>query len=177
MIAISKYTCWDQVHAEYIAGGISQYAIAKKYGIPWSTLQKRANAEGWGKEREQARAIIARKTVKKAAEAVSDNAVKAQRIKAKLLERLEKEIDALPEFIGSELRESNIENEYLKDSKGKIIGRVPAKTKEHTIAHKLRDLTSAYKDLTCDMPTEENTSTMEKLDEMLAEVKNHAANA
>ena len=158
---------WHKVHAEYIAGGISQHQIAVKYNIPWSTLQKRANREKWAEEREKVRATITKDAVRKTAEAVSDNAIIAQRIKTKLLKKLEKEIDALPEWIGSELREANIENEYLKDSKGKIIGRVPARTKERSITHKLRDLTAAYKDLTGDMPKEEDTSTLDKLDKLL----------
>ena len=158
---------WHKVRAEYIAGGVSQHQLSAKYNIPWSTLQKRAQREKWATERDKAQATIAENAVKKTAEAVSDNAIIAQRIKTKLLKKLEKEIDALPDWIGSELRESTIDNEYLKDSKGKIIGRVPAKTKERSITHKLRDLTAAYKDLTGDMPKEEDNSTLDKLDKLL----------
>jgi len=87
----------------------------------------------------------------KTAKAASDNAATAQRIKAKLLRRLEKEIDALPELVGSETRQTLLENEYLKNDKGKTIGIKPLKTKEATKAYKLRDLTAAYRDLTDDM--------------------------
>ena len=63
--------------------------------------------------------------------------------------RLEREIDALPDLIGSETRNSVTE---LDGSKGK-------KTqKELTKAYKLRDLASAYKDLTADMMTTETVS-------------------
>ena len=42
---------------------------------------------------------------------------------------------------------------------------------------RLRDLTAAYKDLTDDMPKGENTTTIERLDAMLAEVRSHAFNS
>lgn len=87
----------------------------------------------------------------KAAQTASDNAAIAQRIKAKLLKRLEREIDALPELIGSETRQTILENEYLTNEKGKAIGQKPSKAKEATKAYNLRQLTQAYKDLTEDM--------------------------
>lgn len=79
----------------------------------------------------------------KTAQAASDNAAIAQRIKEKLLKRLEREIDALPEKIGSETGGTNIV--YGKTEKGE---------KKRTVTsqnYKLRDLTAAYKDLTDDM--------------------------
>lgn len=112
---------------------------------------KRANVEGWNTLRKQAVSKSVEKAQQKTATAVSDNAAIAQRIKAKLLRKLEKEIDALPDLIGSETRQTVLENEYLYNDKGKPIGQKPAKTKEATKAYKLRDLTAAYKDLTDDM--------------------------
>lgn len=41
---------------------------------------------------------------------------------------------------------------------------------------RIRDLTAAYRDIIEYIPKDEDTSTMEKLDAMLAEVKNHAFN-
>ena len=90
-------------------------------------------------------------TTQKIAEAKSNNAEIAQRIKTKLLKKLEKEIDALPDLIGSETRQTLLENEYLTNEKGKPIGTKPSKAKEATKAYRLRDLTAAYKDLTDDM--------------------------
>ena len=84
----------------------------------------------------------------KTANAASENAAIAQRIKAKLLRKLEKEIDALPESIGSETRNSVIEKTHEKGA---------SRMKEATKAYKLRDLTAAYRDLTEDMNL--NTST------------------
>ena len=120
---------------------------------------KRANKEGWATLRKQADSKSVEIAQQKTANAVSENAAIAQRIKAKLLRRLEREIDKLPENIGSEYVTGGVE--YGKNEKGNRI------RKEVTHAYKLRDLTAAYKDLTDDMPMEEDSTTIEKLDELL----------
>lgn len=120
---------------------------------------KRANKEGWATLRKQADSKSVEIAQQKTADAVSENAAIAQRIKAKLLRRLEREIDKLPENIGSEYVTGGVE--YGKNEKGNRI------RKEVTHAYKLRDLTAAYKDLTDDMPREEDSTTIEKLDELL----------
>jgi len=42
---------WEAVRAEYMAGGVSQAALAKKYGVSEYALKKRASAEGWAKKK------------------------------------------------------------------------------------------------------------------------------
>ena len=125
--------------------------MAAKYNIPIDTLLKRANRERWKQDKDSAcnkSAIIAQQKV---AEAGSENAATAQRIKAKLLKKLEAEIDALPDLIGSETIDAEVNNEFAKDKNGKVVGRVPVKSTERRVTRKLKDLTSAYKDLTGDM--------------------------
>lgn len=112
---------------------------------------RRANREKWNEQRTEAYSKATEIIQQKTAEAASDNAAIAQRIKAKLLKRLEREIDALPELIGSETRQTVLENEYMTNEKGKLIGQKPSKAKEASKSYKLRDLTQAYKDLTEDM--------------------------
>ena len=163
---------WHKIHAEYVAGGISQHKLAVKYKIPWSTLQKKAAREKWATDRNEAMAIVARNAVQKTAEEAANNAVTAERIRTKLLARIEREIDALPELIGSELRHDEINNEYDGTKSRRL-----KKVTEDSKAYKLRDLTAAYKDLMSDMPKEENRDTMDKLDAMLAEVKAYASHS
>ncbi len=38
---------WNDIREEYIRGGITQGALADKYGIPAGSLRRRAAAEGW----------------------------------------------------------------------------------------------------------------------------------
>ena len=109
-------------------------------------VRARADHEGWVTLREKAERMAIARATQKTAEAASSNAEIAARIKSKLLRKLEREIDALPDIIGSETRNSVTEMDH---GKGKRI------QKEVTKAYKLRDLAAAYKDLTADMMTTE----------------------
>ncbi|MBO7676316.1 MAG: hypothetical protein J6S49_02205 [Erysipelotrichaceae bacterium] len=139
---------WNSIKAEYIAGGTSYRKLAAKHNISKYTLSRRAIAEQWMKQRQEAQAKATAIIQQKTAVSAADNAATAQRIKAKLLARLEKEIDSLPlEQIGTA---SFHQTETFKlDSNGKPI-------KERIIIEiKLRELTAAYKDLTADMMPEQ----------------------
>ena len=137
-----KRVDWNAVRAEYIAGGIGQRKLAKKHGIPEGTLIDKAHSEQWAKLREQANNKAITKSQQKVAESVASNAVIAQRIRAKLLARLEKEIDALPESIGSNRRESGSSYEYG------LNGKTLKSRRDLDREYKLRDLTAAWRDLT-----------------------------
>ena len=95
---------WRKIKAEYIAGGISQRALAEKYGVPWGTLRRRANLEGWNAKRKSAEKKAEQKVEQKTAESVADNAVTLERIKAKLLVKLEGMVEAYPDNNVAELR-------------------------------------------------------------------------
>ena len=132
---------WAAIQAEYIGGNIGQARLAKKHGICAKTLQKRAKAEGWYQLKLAAVVESGVKAVQKTAEAASDNALTAARIKAKLLERLEKLTDVV--LMATE------ERSYDGDQLVAI--------------NRLRDLTAAYKDLTGDMPKGEAGGDVEDL--------------
>ena len=144
VVPIGK-TDWNAIRAEYIGGGTSYRKLAKKYGVSINTLSPLATAEGWVKMRQEAQDKATAKAQQKTAEIAADNATIAARIRTKLLRKLEKEIDALPDMIGSETRNSVTENEFSQD------GRRIQKVKEAAKSFKLRDLAAAYKDLTADM--------------------------
>jgi hypothetical protein len=151
MILIDKsMPDWHKLKIEYISGDISLRKLSEKHGVPWSTLRSKSFREKWGKEREKARTKVKQTAIKKTAETAADNALIASRIRTKLLLKLEKEIDALPDLIGSETRSNIIDFEYQgKNSK-------PTKSSEFSKAFKIRDLTAAYKDLTGDLTTTDN---------------------
>ena len=140
---------WNAIRAEYIGGGTSYRKLAKKYGVSINVLSPRATVEGWVGMRKEAETKATAKALQKTADIAADNATIAARIRTKLLRKLEKEIDALPDMIGSETRNSVTENEFSKD------GRRIQKVKEAAKSFKLRDLAAAYKDLTADMVTTE----------------------
>ena len=137
---------WNVIKAEYIGGGISQRKLADKHGVNADVLMQRANREQWKKARDDAERKALAKTQQKAAEAIADNATIAARIRTKLLLKLEKEIDKLPDLIGSEHSTGIVE--YGKNQKTGAKQR-----KEVVTAYKLRDLSAAYKDLTADITT------------------------
>ena len=144
MIPIGK-TDWNAIRAEYIGGGISQRKLAEKYGVSPDYLMQKAHKEHWRKDRDEAVKKGLEKSQQKAASVMADNSTIAARIRTKLLLKLEKEIDALPARIGSEHSTGIVE--YGKNEKG------AKQRKEVITAYKLRDLSSAFKDLTADMVT------------------------
>ena len=95
---------WRTIKAEYIAGGISQRKIAEKHGVPFGTLQKRARLEKWNAKRRNAEDKEVEKVIQKTAEEVADNAVLLQKIKAKLLRKLDQMVDQYPEAGVAELK-------------------------------------------------------------------------
>ena len=141
---------WNAIRAEYIGGGISQRKLAAKYGVTYPALRSRAEAEGWVNDREKAKRRVVAQATQKLADLASDNATRAERIKQKLLIRLENEIDALPENIGSQTQQAIIDNAY--DSNGKRLKQIKEARKEYN----LRDLTTSFVNLTKDMDFNKN---------------------
>ena len=87
---------WRKIKAEYIAGGISQRALAEKYGVPLSSLVKHAKKEKWTAKRKESETKAVEKVSEKTAEIVADNAVLLERIKTKLLQRLDRMVEEFP---------------------------------------------------------------------------------
>ena len=141
---------WNRIKADYISGHDSLRKLSVKYSVPFSTIRRRCEREKWAEQRKATRIEIQQSVVKKTAETAADNALIASRIRTKLLLKLEREIDALPDLIGSETKNSFIDNEYQGRSSK------PTKTTEFTKSFKIRDLTAAYKDLTGDLTTTDN---------------------
>jgi hypothetical protein len=135
-----KKVDWNAIRSEYIGGGISQRALAQKHNVPMGTLLDRARREEWAKQRETAHDKSMIKATQKVANIAADNAAIAQRIKQKLLKRLEKEIDELPEHLGSETYSEVV----AKDKKGNRT------TKGRR--YRLNDLAQSYKTLVGDLP-------------------------
>ena len=95
---------WRKIKAEYIAGGISQRALSEKYGVPFGTLQRRTRKEQWTQKRRDAEEKAMEKVSQKRAEEVADNAVMLERIKTKLLQKLDAMVDAYPDANAQEIK-------------------------------------------------------------------------
>lgn len=114
---------WRKIKAEYIAGGISQRALAEKYGVNRNLLMRNAQKEKWKEKRDRAEAKALEKVEQKTAEEVADNAVTLQRIKGKLLAKLEKMVEAYPDANAAEIKH---------------------KTKSTEIIYRMRDIAAVY---------------------------------
>ena len=141
---------FSPMRAEYIAGGTSYRKLAKKYGVSATCVGAHARSEGWAKERAEVAAISIAKTIQKTADIAAENAVRAQRIKSRLLEKLETLMEA-------QLKATE-ERQY--DGIDRLVA-----------INRLRDLTAAYKDLTGDMPrAEAGEETLQQAREILGGV-------
>lgn len=108
---------WGAIRAEYLAGGISQRALARRHGVAPGALGRIARAEGWAAQRDGG--------ARTAAE--SDGEI-ALRVRRKLLLRMERMADDLPEGALTEFKPPG----------------------EGTRAFKLRDFVAAFRELAGD---------------------------
>lgn len=89
-------------------------------------IARKAQRQGWDKDRDKARDAVATKSIQKAAEAAADNATIAQDLRRAILLRLQR-IEARYPFDATEVRTREGKN---------------------TVVFRIRDLTAAYKDMT-----------------------------
>lgn len=115
---------------------------------------KKANAEKWNQLRREADSKAAIKAQQKTADIAANNATKSERIRAKLLNILEREVDALPDSIGTELYKNTSNMAYEGEKGGRMTRRNDGGKK-----YKLTDLTRAYRDLVDDRQIDVNIKT------------------
>lgn len=77
---------WEKIRIEYITTDTSQSKLAKKYGLPKSTIAQRSLRESWVEKREQFKSKVETKTLAKTANS------EANRL-ARLMETTAKAID------------------------------------------------------------------------------------
>ena len=153
-MAFKKKPDWNAIRAEYIAGGISQRGLAEKYGISYPTIRKRAETGGWVKDREKAERKSVAKATQKTADAAAENAVKLERARALLIDKIVKTLERMPDKSGTRARQTHTDK---------------ATGDQLTIDYDLTTLVSAFEKLsngrTADMErqkrfAEENNSTL-----------------
>ena len=104
---------WRKIKAEYIAGGVSQRALAEKYGVSRTMVMKKAVAEHWTQKRAETEARTIEKVSQITADEVADNAVMLQRIKAKLLRKLDTMVDNYPDASAAEIKHKSKNMEVI----------------------------------------------------------------
>lgn len=109
---------WKKIKAEYIAGGTSYRKLAEKYGVPRTTLERKAKDEKWAELRRQ----VDGKAEAKIVDAIIENNAKIDdkyfRIVDKLFDKAEEVIDNTPIWQPTLLKEMATTMKYLKECKG-----------------------------------------------------------
>lgn len=95
---------WRKIKAEYIAGGISQRALAEKYGVSATMVMRKANKEKWTEKRAAAERKALEKVEQKNADLVADNATLLEQAKTALLRRVVDMIDKYPDTGAQEVK-------------------------------------------------------------------------
>ena len=66
---------WEQIKAEYIAGGKTLKCLAQEHGISENVIRKRSAREAWTKDRHKVSTRVAQKVVKKIADNEADRII------------------------------------------------------------------------------------------------------
>lgn len=109
---------WNEIKAEYIAGGTSYRKLAAKYNVPFNTLKTIAIKGEWVKLREQAEHNTTTKIVEDIARKNAKIDDKYFKLVDKLLDKAEEVIDNTPIWQCTSLKEMASALKYLKECKG-----------------------------------------------------------
>lgn len=80
---------WNAIKIDYITGKIGYRALAKKHGVPFTTLAHRASVEGWVELRQRHNDEIVTKTCQSAAKEASGYRDKLYELALKVARQLE----------------------------------------------------------------------------------------
>ena len=109
---------WKKIKAEYIAGGTSYRKLAEKYGVPRTTLERKAKEEKWTDLRRQADGKAEAKIVESVSTKNAKIDDKYYRLVDKLFDKAEEVIDSTPIWQPTTLKEMATAIKYLKECKG-----------------------------------------------------------
>lgn len=109
---------WKRIKAEYVAGGTSYRKLAEKYGVPRTTLERKAKEEKWTDLRRQADGKAEAKIVESVSTKNAKIDDKYYRLVDKLFDKAEEVIDSTPIWQPTTLKEMATAIKYLKECKG-----------------------------------------------------------
>ena len=109
---------WNELKAEYIAGGTSYRKLAEKYGVSFNTLSGIAIREEWAKLKKQAQNKSTTKMVNSIANDISKNAVKINDVADKLLGKIVDLLEALEVADSQTIKQCTSALKDIKDIKG-----------------------------------------------------------
>lgn len=87
---------WRKIKADYIAGGTSLRKLAEKYGVSFSTIQKKSMEEKWGELRKKNRRKVEEKIIDSVSSKEAQKAVNIIDVADKLLDKISEFVEAIP---------------------------------------------------------------------------------
>lgn len=130
---------WSAIKTEYVTGNTTYRELAKKYGVSFSTLQKRAKEEKWSEGRKKYRDRVVTKALTRTCARDAQRLAKLQKSAMLLANDIEKALqdpDVLYRHVGS------IEGVPVDTKLG-----TPNGKNLQALARALRDITAATRDL------------------------------
>ena len=109
---------WQQIKAEYIAGGTSYRKLAAKYGVSFSTLRGIAEREKWTDLRAQAQHTADTKLVKSIGGTNGKLTVKINDVADKLLDKINNTLDKMDVVDSQSIKHFTSALKDIKDIKG-----------------------------------------------------------
>lgn len=108
---------WNAIKTEYVTTDTSYRKLAQKYGVSCTQICNRAQKDSWVKAREQFLSKTYAKTVEKISSDHVRKAAKVQSIADKLLAKIERAVDSLPdgEMTTKEFRQISASLKDIKD--------------------------------------------------------------
>ena len=97
---------WEKIKAEYLAGGTSYRKLAEKHGVPRSTLEQRAKREQWTKQHEDVKGKAEAKARRKIVTQRAADIAALDRVRSKLIRKLEQSVDRFPDIPGNRMEQS-----------------------------------------------------------------------
>lgn len=106
---------WNDIRKDYVANKIGMRELSRKYGYAVSTISERAKKEGWKRTAEQVEQMTEQKLIESVSDAQASNADKAMRIIGKLMDKIEKSIEVIPEGDTQSLKQAVSSIKDLRD--------------------------------------------------------------
>ena len=108
---------WNKLKMEYISSDISLRGLEKKYGIPFSQIQKRSKNGSWASLREEARSKELQKSVDLLTDHKAEECTRAFRVASTILDKIEAIVAKIDEDNPDALKDIKSATSAIKDLK------------------------------------------------------------
>lgn len=133
---------WEGLRAEYITGNLSFKALSMKHNMHYTTLQRKATADGWYEQRRQYR-------IEAASRAIADKMVSEVDRLRKIMTATETIQDVVLDTVidPEQFNRHLVQNEIYDNENGVALRITEEKVFDKVDTKAVRDMTSAIKDL------------------------------